>query len=67
MWGLKDAPRALGTRLSRSLQEIGYLQGVTDRQTWRKFEKNPKPVTGAHCGFHSRMTSFISTHSDDIK
>eukprot|EP00975_Prorocentrum_lima_P048507 10147286-Prorocentrum_lima.AAC.1 len=40
MWGLNDAPRAFGMRLSRSLQEIGYQQGVTDRQLWRKVEKN---------------------------
>eukprot|EP00975_Prorocentrum_lima_P000268 54792-Prorocentrum_lima.AAC.1 len=65
MWGLKDAPRAFGMRLSRSLQEIGYPQGVTDRQIWRKFEKNSKPVTGDHCGFHPQMTSLISTHIDD--
>eukprot|EP00975_Prorocentrum_lima_P025707 5409025-Prorocentrum_lima.AAC.1 len=34
MWGLKDAPREFGMRLSRSLQDIGYQQGLTDRQTW---------------------------------
>eukprot|EP00975_Prorocentrum_lima_P018427 3880873-Prorocentrum_lima.AAC.1 len=45
MWGLKDAPRAFGMRLSRSLQEIRYQQGVHDRQIWRKFEKNSQPVT----------------------
>eukprot|EP00975_Prorocentrum_lima_P059803 12539651-Prorocentrum_lima.AAC.1 len=45
MWGLKDAPRAFGIRLSRSHQEIGYQQGVIDRQIWRRFEKNSKPVT----------------------
>eukprot|EP00975_Prorocentrum_lima_P033309 6988654-Prorocentrum_lima.AAC.1 len=48
MWGLKDAPRAFGMRLSRSLQEIGYQQGVTDEQIWRTFDKSTKPVTGAH-------------------
>eukprot|EP00975_Prorocentrum_lima_P035868 7540798-Prorocentrum_lima.AAC.1 len=31
MWGVKDAPRAFGMRPRRSLQEIGYQQGVTDR------------------------------------
>eukprot|EP00975_Prorocentrum_lima_P013255 2815586-Prorocentrum_lima.AAC.1 len=36
MWGLKDAPRAFGMRLSRSLQEIGCQRGLTDRQIWRK-------------------------------
>eukprot|EP00975_Prorocentrum_lima_P061167 12823108-Prorocentrum_lima.AAC.1 len=35
MWGLKDAPRAFGMRLRRSLQQIGYQQRVIDRQIWR--------------------------------
>eukprot|EP00975_Prorocentrum_lima_P048133 10067071-Prorocentrum_lima.AAC.1 len=67
MWGLKDAPRAFGMRSSRSLQEIGYQQGVTDRQIWRKFEKDGTLVKSSHCGFHPQMTSFISTHIDDIE
>eukprot|EP00975_Prorocentrum_lima_P062270 12884749-Prorocentrum_lima.AAC.1 len=67
MWGLKDAPRAFGMRLSRSLREIGYQQGVTDRQIWRNFEKGAKPITGSHCGFHPQMSSLIPTHIDDIK
>eukprot|EP00975_Prorocentrum_lima_P070411 12931816-Prorocentrum_lima.AAC.1 len=67
MWGPKDAPRAFGVGLSRSLQENRYQQGVIDRQIWRKLEKNSKPVTSAHCGFHPQMASFISTHIDDIK
>eukprot|EP00975_Prorocentrum_lima_P061580 12880745-Prorocentrum_lima.AAC.1 len=67
MWGLKDAPRAFSMRLCRSLQEIGYQQGVTNRQMWRKFDKNAKPVTNTHCGFHPQLVSFISTHIDDIK
>eukprot|EP00975_Prorocentrum_lima_P026928 5665166-Prorocentrum_lima.AAC.1 len=50
MWGLKDAPRAFSMRWSRSLQEIEYQQGVTDKQVWRKFDKNTKPVTNTHCG-----------------
>eukprot|EP00975_Prorocentrum_lima_P065505 12903850-Prorocentrum_lima.AAC.1 len=50
MCGLKDASRAFGMSLSRSLQEIGYQHGVTDRQIWRQLEKNSKPGTGAHCG-----------------
>eukprot|EP00975_Prorocentrum_lima_P037487 7887620-Prorocentrum_lima.AAC.1 len=36
MWGLKDAPRAFGMRLSRFLNEVGYKQGITDSQIWRK-------------------------------
>eukprot|EP00975_Prorocentrum_lima_P051428 10770371-Prorocentrum_lima.AAC.1 len=48
MWGLKDAPLALSMRLSRSLQEIGYQHGVTDKQIWRKFDQGAKPVTGTH-------------------
>eukprot|EP00975_Prorocentrum_lima_P015119 3205490-Prorocentrum_lima.AAC.1 len=32
----KDAPRAFSMRLSRSLREIGYQQGITDKQIWRK-------------------------------
>eukprot|EP00975_Prorocentrum_lima_P037935 7982907-Prorocentrum_lima.AAC.1 len=49
MWGLKDAPRAFSMRLSRSLKEIGYQQGITDKQIWRKFTKNVKPVNDDHC------------------
>eukprot|EP00975_Prorocentrum_lima_P060823 12759113-Prorocentrum_lima.AAC.1 len=40
MWGLKEAPRAFSMRLSRSLRGIGYQQGVTDKQIWRKFDKS---------------------------
>eukprot|EP00975_Prorocentrum_lima_P035908 7552622-Prorocentrum_lima.AAC.1 len=42
MWGLKDAPRAFSMRLSSSLREIGYQRGITDKQIWRKFDKNAK-------------------------
>eukprot|EP00975_Prorocentrum_lima_P042947 9018692-Prorocentrum_lima.AAC.1 len=35
MWGLKDAPRDFSMRLSRSLKEIVYQQGITDKQIWR--------------------------------
>ena len=38
MWGLKDAPRAFGMRLCRTLRESGYEQGITDPQIWRKFK-----------------------------
>eukprot|EP00975_Prorocentrum_lima_P041309 8678228-Prorocentrum_lima.AAC.1 len=67
MWGLKDAPRAFSMRLSRSLQELGYQQGITDKQIWRKFTKQVKPVDEDHCGFGSHLVSLISTHIDDIK
>eukprot|EP00975_Prorocentrum_lima_P011915 2532875-Prorocentrum_lima.AAC.1 len=49
MWGLKDAPRACSMRLSRSLNEIGYQQGITDKKIWRKFDKNKKPAMENHC------------------
>eukprot|EP00975_Prorocentrum_lima_P065271 12902484-Prorocentrum_lima.AAC.1 len=48
MWGLKDGPRAFSMRLSRSLKEIGYQQVITDKQIWRKFDKNARPVTEEH-------------------
>eukprot|EP00975_Prorocentrum_lima_P011955 2539977-Prorocentrum_lima.AAC.1 len=54
-------------RLSRSLREIGYQQGVTDKQIWRTFDKTAKPVTDSHCGFHPQLISLISTHYDDIR
>eukprot|EP00975_Prorocentrum_lima_P027981 5884487-Prorocentrum_lima.AAC.1 len=54
-------------RLSRYLQEIGYQQAVTDRQMWRTFDNNSKPVTGAHCGFHPELRCFISTHIDESR
>eukprot|EP00975_Prorocentrum_lima_P040354 8472161-Prorocentrum_lima.AAC.1 len=49
-------------RLSRSLKEIGYQQGITDKHIWRKFDKNAKPVTDKHCGYSPQLISFISTH-----
>eukprot|EP00975_Prorocentrum_lima_P038238 8038465-Prorocentrum_lima.AAC.1 len=58
MWGLKDAPRAFSMRLSRPLQAMGYQQGITNKQIWRKFDKNAKPVTGVHCGFHPQSVSY---------
>eukprot|EP00975_Prorocentrum_lima_P029419 6179082-Prorocentrum_lima.AAC.1 len=67
MWGLKDAPQAFSMRLSRYLHELGYQQGVTDKQIGRKFDKSAKPVTGSRFGFHPQLTSLISTHIDDIK
>eukprot|EP00975_Prorocentrum_lima_P031205 6551208-Prorocentrum_lima.AAC.1 len=55
MWGLKDAPRAFDMRLSRSLKEIGYHQGVTDPQIWRKFSQSSRPALDSHCGFHQNL------------
>ena len=42
MSGLKDAPRAFGMRLRRTLRGSGYKQGITDPQMWCKFAK---PIT----------------------
>eukprot|EP00975_Prorocentrum_lima_P068024 12918340-Prorocentrum_lima.AAC.1 len=67
MWGLRDAPRAFSMRLSRSLQELGYKQGITDKQIWQKFTKQEKQVDRGHCGFSPHLVSLISTHIDDIK
>eukprot|EP00975_Prorocentrum_lima_P026342 5536082-Prorocentrum_lima.AAC.1 len=55
MWGLKDAPRAFGMRLSRFLKEIGYHQGVTDPHIWCKLSQNSGPALGSHCGFHPNL------------
>eukprot|EP00975_Prorocentrum_lima_P070063 12929847-Prorocentrum_lima.AAC.1 len=54
-------------RLSRSLKELGYQQGITDKQIWRKFTKQAKPVGNDHCGFSPHLVSLISTHIDDIR
>eukprot|EP00975_Prorocentrum_lima_P028475 5984986-Prorocentrum_lima.AAC.1 len=51
MWGLKDAPRAFSMRLSRSVKEIGYQQGITDKKIWRKLGKNKKTSSEDHSGF----------------
>eukprot|EP00975_Prorocentrum_lima_P041620 8744477-Prorocentrum_lima.AAC.1 len=55
MWGLKDAPRAFGMRLSRSLKEIGYHQWITDKQIWRKFKKDAEPVDEDHCRYNPHL------------
>eukprot|EP00975_Prorocentrum_lima_P044146 9256759-Prorocentrum_lima.AAC.1 len=54
-------------RLSRTLEKIGYHQGVTDPQIWRKFSKNSGAAPDNHCGFHPNLASMISTHIEDIK
>eukprot|EP00975_Prorocentrum_lima_P007703 1650990-Prorocentrum_lima.AAC.1 len=59
MWGVKDAPRDFGMRLSRSLKEIGYHQGVTDPQIWRKFSQNYGYAADNTCGFHP---NHVMTH-----
>eukprot|EP00975_Prorocentrum_lima_P018448 3884879-Prorocentrum_lima.AAC.1 len=55
MWGPKDAPRAFSMRLSRSLQELDYKQGITDKQIWRKFTKQAKSVDYDLCGFSPHL------------
>ena len=57
MWGLKDAPRAFTMRLARTLGSLDYVQGITDRQTWRKFSK-----TG-----DKKLCTILTTHIGDIK
>ena len=57
LWGLKDAPRAFGMRLARTLRSLSYVQGITDRQTWRKISN-----TG-----NGKLRTLITTHIDDIK
>eukprot|EP00975_Prorocentrum_lima_P062339 12885083-Prorocentrum_lima.AAC.1 len=54
-------------RLSRSLKEIGYHQGVTDQQIWRKFSRNSRHASDNHCGYHPNLVSMTSTHTDDMK
>eukprot|EP00975_Prorocentrum_lima_P069225 12925103-Prorocentrum_lima.AAC.1 len=67
MRGLRDAPRAFGMRLGRSLKEMGYHQGVTNTQIWRRFSQISGPALDSHCGFHPNLVSMIATHIDDIK
>eukprot|EP00975_Prorocentrum_lima_P043047 9037782-Prorocentrum_lima.AAC.1 len=54
-------------RLSQSLEELGYHQGVTHPQIWRKLHKIAGPVPKDRCGFQLSTVSMISAHIDDIK
>ena len=57
MWGLKDAPRAFSMRLAHTLRTLEYVQGITYRQTWRKFANTE----------NKKLRTLITTHIDDIK
>ncbi len=74
LWGLKDAPRAFGLRLSQTLSDIGYKPSIVDPQVWRKYvfqrvaDSEHRRVAGAEIDMTgAKVVSLLSTHIDDIK
>ncbi len=81
LWGLKDAPRAFGLRLSQTLLSVGYKPSIVDPQVWRKYllqrvadsghgmtEAKPHRVADSgHDMTGAKVVSLLSTHIDDIK
>ena len=54
LWGLKDAPRAFGLRLAKSMKELGLKQTLQDPMTYTK-----------HSG--KQLVCHVSTHIGDLK